>query len=246
MSGGERDPVLDRIRALLAKAEATTFEAEAEAFTAKAQELATRHAIDAARLQAEAGPANGDGEQLVAIRVPIDAPYADAKSLLLQTVATAGRCRTVMHQRLGLSTVVGYPADVAATEVLFTSLLVQAQRALNVAARHAAPGARPRRQSFRSAFLLAYAQRIGERLTEINDALYASAEAEGGGAFLPVLRDRASVVDDYIAEQFGTLVSAPVRGGYDSAGWAGGTQAANNAQLSLDLETSRRHARELS
>src|SRR5579862_4899623 len=33
------DPVLERVRALLAQAESTTFDAEAEAFTAKAQEL---------------------------------------------------------------------------------------------------------------------------------------------------------------------------------------------------------------
>ncbi|MET0324191.1 MAG: DUF2786 domain-containing protein, partial [Ilumatobacteraceae bacterium] len=44
------DPVLVKVRALLAQAESTTFEAEAETFTAKAQELMARHAIDAAML----------------------------------------------------------------------------------------------------------------------------------------------------------------------------------------------------
>ena len=51
------DAVLARIRQLLAKAESTTFEAEALAFTAKAQELMTRHAIDAALVHdTAAGP----------------------------------------------------------------------------------------------------------------------------------------------------------------------------------------------
>ena len=49
------DPVLAKVRALLAQAESTTFEAEAEAFTAKAQELMARHAIDAALLWARSG-----------------------------------------------------------------------------------------------------------------------------------------------------------------------------------------------
>ncbi|MEE3919447.1 DUF2786 domain-containing protein [Micromonospora sp. BRA006-A] len=46
--------MLDRVRALLAKAESTGYPAEAEAFTAKAQELMARHSIDAALL--DAGP----------------------------------------------------------------------------------------------------------------------------------------------------------------------------------------------
>src|SRR5690349_24678935 len=40
--------VLDRVRALLAKAESTSYEEEADAFTAKAHQLMSRYAIDAA------------------------------------------------------------------------------------------------------------------------------------------------------------------------------------------------------
>jgi hypothetical protein len=47
-----RARVLSKIRALLAKAEATGYAAEAEALTAKAQHLMTRHAIDEALLLA--------------------------------------------------------------------------------------------------------------------------------------------------------------------------------------------------
>ena len=102
--GAETDPMLVRIRALLAKAESTTFEAEAMAFTAKAQELMTRHAIDASLLQNGAG----SDEQPVMVRLPVDAPYADVKSLLLQTVAEVGRCRAVFHSGLAMSTVTDF------------------------------------------------------------------------------------------------------------------------------------------
>jgi hypothetical protein len=226
-AGAQLDPVLERIRGLLAKAESTTFEAEAVAFTSKAQELMTRHAIDDAML---ADRARGEQGELVAIRLPIDAPYADAKSLLLQTVAENGRCRSIFHADVALSTVVGFPTDVAGVEMLFTSLLLQAQTALAEAARLAPPRARARRPSYRSAFLLAYANRIDERLQEINAAVYAHVESEQGGSFLPVLRSRSAIVDAFIADRFET-VSSRVRGGYDLAGWAGGSVAADNARL---------------
>ena len=205
------------------------------ALTAKAQELITRHAVDAALLAAT----TDRHETPSTVRIPIDPPYVDAKSLLLQTVATAGRCRSVFHGGLAMSTVVGFPADLAATELLFTSLLVQAQSALEEAAAHAPPGTRVRSTSYRSAFLLAYAQRIGERLEEVNDAVFAAAESESGPSFLPVLRSRSDAVDDFMDERFGTLQQSQVRGGYDAAGWAGGTRAADNAALTSGALTDR-------
>jgi hypothetical protein len=232
-AGGRRGQRAARSRprtdqGLLAKAESTTFEAEATAFTAKAQELMTRHAIDEAMVHDRSRRRTG---QPIVIRLPIDPPYVDAKSLLLQTVAEAGRCRSVMHVTLGLSTVIGFPADVATTEMLFTSLLLQAQTALADAARKATAGTRTRSQSYRSAFLLAYTDRIGDRLGEINEAVYTDVEAEQGPSFLPVLRSRSAAVDDFTTARFGEVVGAPVRGGYDAAGWAGGRVAADNARL---------------
>jgi hypothetical protein len=228
-AGADSDPVLLRIRNLLAKAESTTFEAEAMAFTAKAQELMTRHAIDAAIVH---GLDRGRGEQPVAIRLPIDPPYADSKALLLQTVAAASRCRAVRLGGVLLSTVVGYANDVAAVELLFTSLLVQAQTAMADAAQRAPAGSRPRSQSFRSAFLAGYTNRIGARLQEINEAVYAEVEAEQGAVFLPVLRSRTEAVDDFVTELFGELQTTSIHRSVDAAGWASGTVAADNARLS--------------
>jgi hypothetical protein len=235
--GSEVDPVLHRIRALLAKAESSTFEAEATAYTAKAQELMTKHAIDAAAVE------QGEGEQHegpVIVRVPIDRPYVGAKSLLLSGVARAVRCRVVFHRGLELSTVVGFAADVAAVEVMFTSLLLQAQHALARAADGAATGGRTRQRSYRSAFLLGYAYRIGQRLMEINETAVRVAVAERGSAFLPVLRSRSEQVNDYVDELFGPLHRARRRGEYDPAGWVGGEQAANAAHLNAGDITGRR------
>jgi hypothetical protein len=116
---------------------------------------------------------------------------------------------------------------------LFTSLLVQAQTALADATKRAPAGTRTRSRSYRSAFLLAFAHRIGNRLHEINEAVFAEVEAERGTAFLPALRSRSATVDDYMTDRFGELASSRVRGGHDAAGWAGGTTAADIARLNV-------------
>ena len=147
------DPVLVKVRALLAQAESTTFEAEAETFTAKAQELMARHAIDAAMLWASD----------VARRAADDHPAADRRSVRRHQVAAAAvrgrrtrgapRCGTASN---ALSTVVGFASDVASTEMLFTSLLVQSQAALRAEGAKAGPGSRARSRNFRSSFLLSF------------------------------------------------------------------------------------------
>lgn len=97
------DKYLTRVRALLAKAEATEFPDEAEAFSAKAQELMSRYSLHEAVAQHDRGRA----ARAAARRIWIDNPYAAAKVSLVQAVGKANSCRTVWAQRLGFVTVVG-------------------------------------------------------------------------------------------------------------------------------------------
>jgi len=221
------DAILERIRNLLAKAESTTFEAEAIAFTAKAQELMTRHAIEAAivfgRTERRDAPTT--------TRVSIVPPYASVKSYLLQTVAEASRCRAVFHKSFETSTVIGFPADLRAAEMLFTSLLVQAQSSLIEAARHAPAGTRVRSKAFRRSFLMSFTLRIGERLRKVNEAVFAEAQSNGEASFLPVLRSQSEAIDAYVTKEFGPTVVKRVSGGRDAAGWAGGRAAADRARF---------------
>jgi hypothetical protein len=225
------DPVLVKVRALLAQAESTTFAAEAETFTAKAQQLMARHAIDAAMLWAS----TSRDERPTTIRLPIDDPYADIKSLLLQYVASHSRCSAVWDGANALSTVVGFASDVASTEMLFTSLLVQSQAALGAEGAKAGPGSRARSRNFRSSFLLSFSRRIDQRLAEITASVEQEAEAEAdagtGESLLPVLASRDHAVQDTVAELFGALNSSAVRAGDDAAGWARGHLAADLATL---------------
>ena len=48
VDAGDRERVYAKVRALLRKAESTSFPAEADALTAKAQDLLTRYALDVA------------------------------------------------------------------------------------------------------------------------------------------------------------------------------------------------------
>lgn len=221
---GTTDPILGRVRALLAKAESTEHESEAMAFTAKAQELMTKHAIDLAMVESR----HESAEAPRLVRIPIDPPYLDAKSLLLHAVAVETRCRTIVHDQYAMASVIGFAADLEAVELLFTSLLVQAQQALTQASAAAPPGSRTRSQGFRSAFLQGFAGRIGQRLAEVNELAYAGADSE---VFLPVLRSRDDQVDDFITEQFPRMKQLPVRGGYDREGFVRGQQAGDAAAL---------------
>ncbi len=220
--------MLTRIRALLAKAESTEFPEEAEALSTRAQELMARHSIDQALVNA----ATDRRDQPEALRLPVDNPYEAPKAVLLDVVASANRCRSVWHRKLGFATVFGFAADLGAVELLFTSLLVQATAAmLHAGARRDAYG-RSRTRSFRSSFLAAYAQRIGERLQAAADEVTNQAVAETTGTnLLPVLAARNQAVDRAVEETFPELAEHRVAGGRNYEGWVSGRAAADLASL---------------
>lgn len=224
------DPILAKVRALLAQAESTTYEAEAETFTAKAQELMARHAIDAALVWG----ATERGERPIAKRLAVDDPYADTKVALLSAVAVPSRCRVVSHTSYGMCTLIGFAPDLVATELLFTSLLVQSATALQAEGATAGPGARTRTRGFRSSFLLAYATRIGQRLRVVTAEVEADAETELGTSFLPVLAAREVAVEDAMNEMFTSLRQTQRRAPTDGLGWERGQQAADRARLDVD------------
>ncbi|WP_033269615.1 DUF2786 domain-containing protein [Streptomyces lydicus] len=225
---------LGRIRGLLAKAEATDFPEEAEALSAKAQELMARHSIDEALLDSAAGSADGAGGPS-ALRIGIEGPYEQAKALLLDAVATANRCRAVWAADVGFSTLVGFPPDLEAAELLYTSLLLQATTAMNRAGdQHHARGRSRRTRDFRQTFLVGYADRIRDRLTAATEAATAAAGAESAGTapdLLPVLAARELAVEETTGTLFPDTAPVRLRGVHDAAGWHQGRAAADRAQL---------------
>ncbi len=230
--------VLARIRGLLAKAESTDFPEEAEALTAKAQELITRHAVDSALLRGGfSGPGTagsgtaGPGAGVAARRIHLDNPYLREKVTLLAQIGRVNTVRVVWSKRLAIATVVGTADALEQVELLFTSLLVQATRAMHTRSpRGTAPG---RTAMFRRSFLMGFAAGIGQRLDEARSAATRAAAADAGvgaGALVPVFRAQEDAVRRATQRLFPR--SRPTRAGkVDPRGWCAGTDAADRAVL---------------
>lgn len=213
---GDRAKTLTKIRALLAKAESTDFAAEAEAFTAKAQDLMTRYSIDETLLAADAG----SSFDVRGRRVLIDQPYALEKASLLHAVAEANRVRAIWNSYASYVTLVGLPTDIEQVDMLFTSTLVQATRAMTQADLSNAP--------FRRAFLQAFAVRISERLTTSTE----QAVASYGSSLVPVLERQAEAITEEFERLFPHVTAGSRRRRqFDLRGWEAGTRAADAAVL---------------
>ncbi|MCP2246359.1 DUF2786 domain-containing protein [Lentzea aerocolonigenes] len=224
--GGVDQKVLARVRGLLAKAESTQFPEEAEALSAKAQELMNRHAFERAVLDAD----EHREQTAISSRLWLDAPYVDAKSHLVAAIARANRCRSVFYPRFGFVALVGEAMDLEITELLVTSLLVQATRAVVAEGSQVTRTGTSRTRSFRQSFLVSYATRIGERLEEAGARAHDPVEDE---RLLPVLAERSRVVEETFETMFSDLVqrSTAVTNG---AGWEAGRAAADRADISIE------------
>lgn len=230
-TNGSSTAWLGRVQALLAKAESTDFPDEAESLLAKAQDLMARHAISEAMVAAERHRAGGAPDPVGSRRFVVGAPYASAKRVLLGAVANANGCRCVYLGQSGDGRpcqVFGHESDLAKVEALFTSLSIQAVRAMVGAPVPA--GDTPRR--FRHAFLLAYANRIGQRLREAGDAARAEegADAADPESFALVLRDRKAAVDRALDDAFPHTRKAR-SSATSGAGWRSGRSAAERVGL---------------
>jgi hypothetical protein len=213
---------------LLAKAEATEFPDEAEALSEKAQELMAKFSLDRALVDAD--PSHDLPDYSGARRIWVETPYVSAKAQLVGAVASANGCRTVSMEQLAVVTIVGAELDLQLTELLSTSLLVQANRAMLAAGKHIGYRGESRTRSFRQSFLMAYAQRIGERLQATTNATRAAVPEADADRLLPVLSKREEQVDALFTKLFPETVTRRTRI-TNGAGWNAGLTAADLAQL---------------
>jgi hypothetical protein len=189
--------LLDRVRKLLAKAEAEGVTPhEAEALTAKAAELMARYGIDRARL----GALHPETDLPVDRMFALDNPWANVKAHLLSGLAQALRCQCVLLRGgdPGIRVhVFGYASDVERADILFTSLLVQMARGL---AAQRVPARTPSAKAWRRSWMLGYCAAVVARVRAAEqDAAKASdagrdAAGDGGPSTAVVLADRAMTI----------------------------------------------------
>ena len=230
--------MLGKVRALLAKAESTTFDAEAEALTAKAQELMARHRIDRAVLEHDF---QASRTRPLGRRIAVDDPYAEAKAVMLGEIAAANGCEAVWSKGLGFTTAFGFADELDAVEELFTSLLVQATVALRREGSKVDPYGRSRTTRFRRSFLVAFGVRIGRRLRETVAATVTAADAETSVALVPLLAERDAAAKRAASAAFPEigLVSPAAT---DGEGWYAGTLFGDLADLGIGSVESERAA----
>lgn len=223
---------LDTVRKLLAKADRAATPEEAEVYTAKAVELMARHGIDTALL-ADADPGR---DEIGGQRLTVQGPYSAGKARMLAWVASAMRCRALLHQtwdgKVEIVTVFGFASDRERVELLYTSLLLQATAQLS----HQRPANRIESvAAYRRSWLHGFASEVHRRLVAAEGRAESRAEAGAaaagtgaGRSVALVLADRDARVERAYAATFpsvGTARRSTLSGSGFSAGAAAGGAA---------------------
>lgn len=184
----------------------------------------TKYALDRVLVDADALVPDLPGAR----RIWLETPYVDAKALLINVVTNANRSRAIFASAWGFVTIVGDEGDLDAVELLSTSLLVQATRAMIASGNKETRSDEARSRDFRKAFLVAYATRIGERLEAATAATIAeSAEPE---RLLPVLASHQVAVDTAVDTLFPQARNRGIAI-RSAEGWDEGRAAADRARF---------------
>jgi hypothetical protein len=223
------DRLLDRVRKLLAKAEAEGVTvAEAQALTAKAAELMAKYGIDRALLAAQRPETDRPSSRLL----DIYNPWARVQAHLLCGLAAALRCQCILlpagdgDQRVHMF---GYESDLERTDVLYTSLLVQMWNGLIAAD---VPARASSVRAWRRSWLLGFAEAVTARVRAAEERAERSATSVPGGAKSTaalVLADRSLVIRRNVNAAY--PVTRTARLTYSGSGYGAGFREGERADI---------------
>jgi hypothetical protein len=197
--------LLEKIQALLTKADCTEFEAEAESFYAKAQQLMLENAIDEQMLRSVmTGAQTREVPTSRIVHYSMEDRYVPGKRKIISAVCRTNRVKLVYREGEDkrayvpghanrrwqwTAVLIGFASDLDYVEVLFASLMLQSS-------------SEARRQGFRttsevSSFMVGFAEVVGRRLEEFNTKFVA-----GDHSKALALRDRSLDVDAKLRELY--------------------------------------------
>lgn len=223
--GVSDEALLQRVRKLFEKANATTNPHEADAFARKAAELAAQHRIDPARLAAA-----GEHDTISMREVLLGrGAYVRGRLALLTTIGDHHDVRVVFKTMPAgmVAYLAGFRSDLDVVELLYHSLHQQAATQMAGVSR----GTGASTQRFRRSFLMGFANRIGTVLDDgQRDALrYRTASVTESTSL--ALRERGERVDDFLQKSFGRIRSARPASAAQAGGWQAGAEAADRVDV---------------
>lgn len=224
---------IELIMKLLAKAERTEFEAEAATYLAKAQELQTRHAIDAGLIaQRMAAGTETEAEPIVSRYYcqERNTKMIKAKRDLAVGLGQMNNCFAVMGPSRSYIMLTGHVSDVAMVDALFDSVMVQLFAAMTRAENESYPAGMKIPMAWRVSYAHAYVNRVLVRMRQAKRDVVN--ETAGPGNAL-VLVDRSKKAEMAYKDRHGdTKKGAKTRYSDTSeAGRRAGYRDANNASL---------------
>lgn len=220
---------LERIRSLLAKAEATEYEHEREAFMKAATDQMAKYGVEQAMLDATKKVREKPSNRRVVIE---DGQYIDRRSDLASWLTAAMNLKGAIwteQRRRGKARILhvfGYESDLDRFDMLYTSLSLQMASGLT---RVKPPqGEHPR--AFRNAWMLGFISKVTAMVKEREKQAVQEAETKTTGTEV-VLRDRRMVVEEEFTAAYPKLGKAKKRYMSSAAGFERGQVAGARANL---------------
>lgn len=231
--------MLQKIEALLRKAESTHFEEEAAAFYAKAQELMEKYAISEEALW-KLDPSKSESPILETVHIKGDAAYD--KFVLLSTLAQVNRCQAWKNNSGGRRDrsydvrIAGYPSDIAFVTALYASLLLQLDLACVLA--EVEEDYIESLRTWRISFTEAYCSRVSRRLLE----QHKRRQEPSTGSSKELVLAREKKVEDYVTNELGLVFHTLNfnRNSFDSRAYSKGQEAGDQADIGTTRLPNRR------
>jgi hypothetical protein len=232
----EQKRQLDRIQALLAKAEMTDSEFESEALSERALELAARFQLENALAERVSGSDKTKSGKPEVRTGKVQRPFVQLMQLANEVYGFCG-CTLV---RVGKEnyTVVGYSSDLDRAHMLLTSILVQGVRRVTYDYREFSTESEERRSTYKRSWWQHFNVALHGRLKKVSEAAsreYDKAAAASPGDSIPgaalVLAERKDAVQKRLGEIFPQLRKGRRTRATSGSGGSAGYRAGNEVDL---------------